>query len=409
MAKCICASLGLLVLDLGTVYANVLKGFAYAPVPLKYSGYIPGDDFTDYRCATMWSDSAFGAPGRADLTVMKETGANVVRLYGNDPRTNKEPFLREAAKNGLEVIMGMSDYPYLQMTGACAVTGYDCFTQIKDQYLMMLGNGMTEVRGGRRVYNQALHSMNIVNEPELKFGISTTKHWVRAIMSALDGMLDAEKAFAVQNPQLRMTVTWSTAVCSACATHGKDPAVGQMMELERAMLDPVAYGYVPRNPITQAYQTRWINSFNTAAPAMSVEKEVLVPYKQAFGNKPVFISEYHCYGVSQTKDVEEIMVLAQNQENPLQGVMFFEFQKRYDKGGTEQLFGVFGLGPERVGTVRMGDSWMEYPVWCLNPISDIQDPHSMVYHAITGAFRGPGVAPSRLCTRLTSNETSIVV
>lgn len=43
-----------------------------------------------------------------DLHVMKQLGANTVRLYGNNPNQSHEGFLDEAHRQELKVVAGMS-------------------------------------------------------------------------------------------------------------------------------------------------------------------------------------------------------------------------------------------------------------------------------------------------------------
>merc|ERR1719446_1289227 len=102
---------------------------------------------------------------------------------------------------------------------------------------------------------------------ELKFQLNEPKPWAKVLISAFDAVLDAEKEFGMQEVQLQVTVTWSTALCPACVSHGNIPAVGQMAELRNAMENPAAYGYTPRNNLMEAYSRRFVNSFNTQAPA----------------------------------------------------------------------------------------------------------------------------------------------
>jgi len=377
----------ILAIVMPSVGAVVMKGIAYAPVPLKSPGFIPGDDFTEPNCEPFW-----GASGRSDLAIMRELGANAVRLYGNDPRFQKAPFLNEANQLGLQVILGFSDYPYNQMVLSCKETGFDCYEQVKHQYLLMLANGLLQ---HDRTYHPALGTLNLVNEPDLKFGIETPANWVKAIISAFDGVLDAERAFAVEQPHLRVTVTFSASVCSACANTG--PGVGQMLELRTAMQNPAAYGYSPNNDLMEAYSQRFVNSFNTQADVLFVRTIFMPQYQDAFGSVPFFIGEYHSFDVAQGNDLTEIVKLAEDTSNPLEGLSFFEFQVRSDKGGTETLFGIFELGNERQGEVIMGDSGLKYPVWCLAENFDNIDRTTPIHESLAAAFGGPGLQPSRLC------------
>merc|ERR1719254_65886 len=103
-----------------------------------------------------------------------------------------------------------------------------------------------------------------------------------------------------------------------------------------------------------AYKDRFYFSFNTANPASDIPAQFLAKYQSHFGMKPVYIGEFHKPGANITQDVTEILEIAKNKSNPLLGINFFEFQVRYDKGGTELDFGMFGLGDKVIGQVPIG-------------------------------------------------------
>merc|ERR1712187_345828 len=69
-------------------------------------------------------------------------------------------------------------------------------------------------------------------------------------------------------------------------------------------------------------------------------------------------------------DLMQIVEIAKNKSNPLLGMSFFECQVRYDKGGSEMDFGMFGLGDKTVGQVPLGDSWERFNISCLKEVPD---------------------------------------
>merc|ERR1719419_239949 len=83
------------------------QGISYGISPDQ--GEVESDDFFNDPAMAQW-----GCPGRGDLRIMAKMGANMVRLYGNDPRWSHKAFLDEAGKLGLGIIPGISDWPYLQ-------------------------------------------------------------------------------------------------------------------------------------------------------------------------------------------------------------------------------------------------------------------------------------------------------
>jgi len=346
----------------------------------------------------------WGARFRGDLQVMKALGANHVRLYGNNPANSHANFLNEAAATGLKVIIGMSDYPYTQAADNCGfTTGFDCYSQVKAQYLENLKKGL--LVDGR--YNPALAEVIVINEPDLKLpGIDQPKGWTKGIISAIDGMLDAEKEMGVTGPLVNFTATFSFGVCGLCeaikdqlgltAGEAPPPGLGQMAELRAAMLEPqTMVGYTPKNNLAKFYNERFSNSFNTANPAKDIATMFMPDYITLFPSVPVSIQEYHKpdLAMSQEADLKEIVKLAEDTEL-LRGISFFEFQVRYDKGGTEADFGMFGLSDNFTFATwtYFGD---EVHAFCLTPVYDQSG--KPLSSAVAAAFGGPGVDYDTLC------------
>lgn len=355
---------------------RVLKGVSYAPVPLRstrrpQSGHpLPDDDFMSNAASALWS-----ADGRADLAVIESLGANAVRLYGNDAALDKRGFLDEAHRRGLEVLVGISDYPYLQMPGNCLTTERNCYMQVRDSYRKNLERGflVKDPSSGLRTYHPALQTISLMNEPDLKFLPSERPgSFLKPILSAFDAVLHLEEELQVAGPMPNLTVTFSFAVCPACPDHGASPAVGQMSVLRDAMRDPAAFGYNTTRDLWGAYVRRFENSVNTANPAGSFNSLFLHLYDRVFPGVPVFVGEYHAPQVrNQVADLKEVIALAGNESNNLKGISFFEFQARYDKGGSELAFGLFGLGNRSLGRFALGpkDKSETYHAWCLAPLA----------------------------------------
>lgn len=368
-----------------TAAKELLKGISYGPAPLKKAGKLPNDDFMSTSAKAQWSTS-----GRGDLHIIKRLGANAVRLYGNDPREDHTPFLDEAVVQDLQVIPGMSDYPYTQMPKNCMTTDFNCYSQIKEQYKSMLQNGFAK----DGAYHGALKTIIVINEPDLKIpGISKPTEFCRAIVSAIDGMIDAEKETDTKSNLINFTATFSFGQCTACKGSSK-PALGQMMELPSAMEKPEDVGYQANNNLAEVYKTRFTNSFNTANPANDMKPLFLNDYEANFDSTPVFIGEYHSTHVSTKKDIHDVIEVAKNSD-ALVGVSFFEFQVRYDKGGTEMDFGMFGLG--QISLAEMNFFGVEFPVWCLMKIQDAKDPGNTIADSLTVGFEGEGIPDDQLC------------
>jgi len=345
---------------------EVLKGISYAPVPLKSRREIaggkpwPNDDFMSPNTAALW-----GPEGRHDLKIMRLLGANAVRLYGNDPRMDHKGFLDEALAQGLLVVAGISDYPYLQMPGSCLTTGLNCYSQVKDAYKRNLQNGFLRPN---RTYHPALRTVILMNEPDLKLlPPMTPGNFAKAILSAFDAVLDAEKEVGTVGAAPNFTATFSFGVCPQCGKYGARPGLGQMVTLKAAIKNPNSFGYAAGNDLWRAYQTRFENSINTANTVDSFKDLFLDVYNQVMQGTPVFVGEYHAPMVqNEQKDLYDIILLAQDESNLLTGVSFFEYQVRYDKGGVEMTFGMFGLGERSLGSFSV-DASSQYNAWCLMP------------------------------------------
>lgn len=359
---------------------KAIKGICYGPVPFKGQATIPDDDFMSEDVKPLW-----GMRGRNDLAMIKAMGANAVRLYGNNPEDSHTRFLDTALGIGLRVIAGLSDFPFVQMRtgpGSCVNPNYgdlyDCYEQVRDSYLSNLRDGFLDATGG---YHPALDHIIIINEPDLKLynmdkgdKAVDPKTFIKGVISAIDGILSAEQEAGVSGRLVKFTVTFSFAVCSrpVCeqAVGQQDkPALGQMLELRNGLLYPRAYGYTPKNDLAAFYRTRFFNSANTANPSIELPGLLLDAYTQAFPDVPMMFEEFHSYHVRQDDDLQSMMKIVQRYPLLL-GFSFFEFQVRYDKGGEEMNFGMFGLGNYPIATAEFQNAAGNYTVWCLIPVND---------------------------------------
>jgi len=370
---------------------NLVKGIAYGPSPLKGNIRLENDDFMSNSAAVQW------APwGRGDLKVMRNMGANTIRMYGNDPSVMKRSFFDQALKTGLDVIVGMSDYGFSQSADRCSLNQYYCFNQTYWAYRGNLEHGFTVK--DRTAYHPALKAVIIMNEPDLKL-MRTRTLMCRALITALDGMLEAEKDLGVTGNPVAFTATMSFAV------DGGPPGLGQMAELYRCVQDIKGWPtyYTPKNDIEKAYMERFVNSFNTANPASSVQHEFLDKYmSSSFWTHsvkiPVFIGEYHDVHHPVEYDMKHILRVAQDPKYPFfMGVNFFEFSVRYDKGGTEMDFGMFGFGHCDIATLPLGGK--NYSVWNLDAARRNRFGEDISL-AVAKAYGGKAPARNSQCTKV---------
>lgn len=340
----------------------------------------------------------WGSRYRGDLRIVKALGANHVRMYGNNPDNVHSSFLDEAHATGLNVIIGISDWPYTQSPDSCKFhSNYTCFSQVRKFYLDNLRKGLLTKS---RHYHPALAHIIVMSEPDLKMPGPASNRWdpvsfCRTIISAVDGMLDAEREAHVQGNLINFTATFSFGICGDCRSFNENPSLGQMDALRMAFLNPLAYGYRPRNNLAEFYYYRFINSFNTANPAADIRPLFLTAYEEYFPAVPVVIQEYHSPGehINQTQDLHAIMEIVQG-SSLLQGVSFFEYQVRYDKGDGEMQFGIFQLGDYSFAEFDyFGNSVDSF---CLKPMVDITTSQYLA-STITSVFDGDGIDLRALC------------
>lgn len=356
-----CSAICLLVLLSGACPSEAtIKGISYGVSPGENS--LPrNDDFFCDEAAPQWSRR-----GRGDLVIMKAMGANAVRLYGNDPRLNHTGFLDEAHGLGLRAIPGNSDYPFMQSPWSCQGQDYNCSGIVGAFYAENLKKGFLREDGS---YHPAISHVSVMNEPDMKLpNVGHPMLFCKALISAMDGMLDTEREAKVDSAGAlpNFTVTFSWSLCSACTRLGDKPGLGQMWQLRDAMRNPARYNYTARNNLSELFRTRFVFSFNTANPSFHIRPMFLDFYEVAFPETPVFIGEYHWNNPvgNQSQDILNALSIAQ--ATPLLlGISYFEFQLRTDLGGHLD-FGTLQRGPRSVGSMEyFGEN---FSVRCLVPV-----------------------------------------
>ncbi|CAE7303278.1 TDP1 [Symbiodinium pilosum] len=290
--------------------------------------------------------SQWGLGGRNDIGIMAQMGARMVRLYGNDPRFDGTKFLNYSNSWGLKIVAGISDYPYEHGPGSCWTTDLDCYEAIQESYTSTL-EGKGFLANGK--YHPALDTLVLTNEPDLKFTKTAGQDYMRAVLSAFDGVLAAEKAkgLNVTSPDnIKLTAAFSYSVCPKCkhilelrpmgccvvcsdgtgpgtpcaslGGVGKEredggmrcpkvrapnfaddcPGLPMIMDLHFAMEDPSSVGYTFRTDgWKEAYVNRWMHSFNGFLMACFVGADTL--------NKQ-FIQKYMKLPFNQDKSAQEM-------------------------------------------------------------------------------------------------------
>jgi len=399
-----------------TAYLPKFIGVGYNPDAHRKAANPKCDDFMGD-----WAEPLWGPSKRDDLQIIKDMGASAVRTYGIGAHINHTNFLNHAHKVGLKVMPGFADYPYLKLGSSCQTertmphvahdcirhNGHDCFDVIKANYEEMLIQGYTYVNetDGKRYYHPAVLTITVINECELKLmynageGLGVNANHAKVVVTATDGILQAEKDLGIVGPKPMLTATVSYAACPHCKSTKKlfpgvehnTPFLAFTADFFLAFQDPMQYvGYKQTNNLQEMYKTRWVNSFNTPRPSDSLcvnENKVLASYMAGpLRNIPLYIGEFHDSFLSPEdfgKDVKRMRQYVDNdvaddcgpEENALVGFNVFEFQTSYWKGsasegGTGTRYGLWGLGWHHLGkTLQDEDSvgWETFDVACLCP------------------------------------------
>lgn len=341
----LCLQLGLAQPQTGLTLPDIKRyGICYAPSPLKGLGVLADDDFMSDDAKPLW-----GSGGRDDLNTIGKLLSPIewgrsVRLYGNNPQKKHGAFLDYALRKAIAVIPGISNYPYIQMNGSCLQTGFNCYNQIKNSYMMNLQNGF--VVGNK--YHPALSHLIVMNEPDWQLSDSPNprltlegkqpfepQKFILGMISAIDGILDAEKEAGVTDNLINITVTFAFRVCHGCSNDPvawRSPALGQMLALRDGLMNPQVWGYNPQNDLAAFFNTRFLNSFNTQNTAEEVRTKLLLSYPKYFSSTPLFIEEYHAPEIKVALEADLTLMREIVEYSPfIKGMSFFEYQRRYDK------------------------------------------------------------------------------
>lgn len=379
-----------------------LRAIAYGDLPCAphrpCNNVLPPESIEQAGYEAQW-----GPKGRNDLGAMKQLGANAVRLYhsmGANDTGDHQAFLDHAQSLGLNVLPGIhSNNPEM-------CKSLDCFHAWKAAVLDGFGKGY----GQAGAWHPAVPLVILMNEPDFyqdKPQCVPKGSWcrVRAALSALDGLLAAEREAGVAPGGVKLTITWSFAKRVSIDGTVDGPGLYGFQDMVAGIANPALANYTPRSSLAElqeAFKTRWIHSLNTQAPWTYVHELVSKNYAK-FEPVPWFIGEYGALG--QTKDVIQSdlvsMDTAASSGGSFSGVAFFQFQTAYWKGGAEMNFGLFGLGTKLVGQTDIVCDMYSQPcrswsVYCLSPKLNWL-PGTMADRAQAVMEAWGGVLPSNLC------------
>merc|ERR1740121_1527492 len=237
-------------------------------------------------------------------------------------------------------------------------------------------------------WHPAISALILLNEPDF-FGsdpnCQPSGAWcrVKAMLSALDGVLAAEREAGVKVGHVRLTVTWSFGMMPSIDKVESGPGLFGFQDTIAGIANPQIANYTPRTSqqeLEHAFRTRWMHGVNTQAPWSFVKQVIGSKYADRFSPIPWFIGEYGANGQPATtiqNDLEDMQTTAETEGSDFVGAAFFQFQTAHFKGGAELNFGLFRLGSEKLWEIsppcdlevqlqpnRCPTTW---PVYCLSP------------------------------------------
>merc|ERR1719277_1532263 len=340
-----------------------LRGVAYAPLPCK-EGCFTSEDMLQEGYQPLWG----APPARDDLQIIKDLGANTVRLYhsiGLEGRGNHGLFLDRAEALGLSVMPGY--HTYNAIYGGCP--DFDCYATWKSYTLKAFQQGFR--RGN--AWHPAVSVLLLFNELDFFRGYGRAVH-ARAAISALDGVLAAEREAGVAPGRVKLSIAWSNAPGTSLDGEVTGFAIWAFQDVASCVAKPALANYTPRTPqhlMEEAYRTRWVHSINVQTPGiLGYMKE----HYYRFEPTPWFIGEYGANYMSQDaieKEIGGMDETARDVNDPFMGMAFFQFQTAYFKGGSEMNFGLFRLGHKLAAVGETGDicdkgmACKKFPVHCL--------------------------------------------
>jgi len=284
---------------------------------------------------------------------------------------------------------------------------YDCFDTWKSATLKGFKHGFKTGKS----WHPAVAALVLLNEPDFFEDAPKCKphgSWcrVKAAISALDGVLAAEKEAGVSAGHVKLTVTWSFAMRTSIDSKVRGPGIYGFQDMVAAVQDPQIAQYTPKSShseLQEAFRTRWVHGLNTAAPWNYVKDIISKDYSQ-FLPTPWFVGEYGANGQDEAtiqSDLRSMQDFASRGDQFL-GAAIFQFQTSYWKGGAEMNFGLFGLGDEQVGNTgevcdRVSFHCRTWPVHCLTTdLSHLQGSAARRAQAVASAWGG-SIKRAALC------------
>jgi len=331
-----------------------MRGIAYGALPCREHACRDAGEVSEDMLQSSYMGQ-WGASGRDDLGTIARLGGNAVRLYhslGLGVDADHSGFLNRSAEVRVNVLAGYHTY------NSCP--DFDCFESWKQATLHGFQHGFQSGND----WHPAVAALILLNEPDLVHPGSLAAGRIRLVLSALDGVLAAEREAGVVAGRTRLTVTWSFAMHDALDGSFTGVTHWGFRDTKTGMSNPALAGYNPRSSraeLMHAFETRWVHGLNTQAPWDFVDA-MISGEEPTFAPTPWFVGEYGANGqlaATIQRDLENIERKAEEDDMFL-GAAFFQFQTAHFKGGSETNFGLFRLGEQTLSESN------GLPVYCLS-------------------------------------------
>lgn len=353
-----------------------VRGISYQAKPFKVLTTEPGPDMAQEGFQPQWHTM------RDDLGMIRKMGGSAVRIYagiGSDIYSDHSKFLDRCQSLGLNVIVDFFT------PGLC--DDFDCSAQWKKAALNAL-----KVQGYMKdgSWHPAVKLIMLINEPDnLPFTTSTTglppecendvsgkpkaQCRVKAVLSAFDGLLQAEKEAGMAVQTVFVGVAWSWSARTSIDAVETAELYG-FQDMKAAITNPFSAGYVflTGDAATQ-WSARWVNAINSPAQWSFIKEKVNDRYAP-YQDQKFLISQMNPDDNSAqdlTADLKHIDDAAKT-GGPFLGVVYNGFQSDYtDIAAFTRLFSLgdtkltdMNICREDPRTPEFKDC-VQYPLYCL--------------------------------------------
>jgi hypothetical protein len=390
-------------------HAEPLRGISYKALPTKtLSSVIPANDLVQVGYELQW-----GSDGRGDLEIVKGVGANTVRMYhalGSEGTTDHTAFLDQCQKMNISVLAGFHSQGYCP--------SFNCF----DAWKAATAKGFAMGFKKGSAWHPAVKGLILIDQPDYLNFIGSPdgaapvcatedqgKCRTRAVLSALDGVLAAEKEAGITGT-VQLSAAWSFAIRSSMDGKVSGEAIYGFQDMVAGIASPKMAEYEPKatqDDLTNAFAHRWVHATSTGAPWEYINEKVAGQYKQ-FEPTPWMITEFQAgtAGHAIEDDLKAMDTAAKS--GSFLGAVFNEFQHDYV---ANTAFGMFGLGDKQIGTVKpcyedvlsKAKYCYNYPLYCLNATAGDGGRAASVAAAWGGKVAGKG-----LCSSSSAREVLMV-